>query len=273
MDRAQSIIMNWYYASRGKTKGPVAAADFQAQVKAGTVAGETPVWREGLAAWQAYGSLLEAGGGLAQSDEQVVWCAECGGIVRREETIAFEGHHICARCKPAFVQKMREGSALPRLGVWRLGRQVVLAREGRLADRCIHCNGAATHRVRCKLRWYPAWMLLLVLFACVPYLLAALFMGRRAEVETGLCDAHYRSRQWQKKFAVGCFVAGFGFITYGLITGGALFLLAFPAMLLGVLFMMSLSLLRPVTVDERFLHLVGADTRFLKSLPQWPERH
>jgi hypothetical protein len=40
-----------------------------------------------------------------------------------------------------------------------------------------------------------------------------------------------------------------------------------------MLFMLSLSLLRAVHIDKRFLYLVGAETRFLKSLPKWPEKH
>lgn len=266
-------VMDWYYSSGNKTKGPVSAEDFQALVKAGTVARDTLVWREGLTGWQPYGGLLEAGAGLPQADEQMVWCAECDATVLRAEAIPLDGHHVCARCKPAFVQKMREGIALPRLGVWRRGRQVVLSREGRLADRCLYCNAAATHRVACKVRWYPQWIFLLLFCACVPYLLAALFMGRKAVVKVGLCDTHYRIRQWQKYLAGACVVLAIGCGIYGVVFGSAIFLLVFPAIVLWLLFMLSLSLLRAFYMDERFLYLVGAETRFLKSLPKWPERH
>jgi hypothetical protein len=42
-----------------------------------------------------------------------VRCAVCAKIVAEEESVAFEGSHICASCKPGYFQKLREG-ALPR---------------------------------------------------------------------------------------------------------------------------------------------------------------
>lgn len=44
----------------------------------------------------------------------LVQCAECGNAFPREEVLVFGEHNICAGCKPAFQQKLAEGSFRPR---------------------------------------------------------------------------------------------------------------------------------------------------------------
>lgn len=39
-------------------------------------------------------------------------CAQCGGFFRIEEMIAFDKYHVCARCKPVFLQKLAEGTRI-----------------------------------------------------------------------------------------------------------------------------------------------------------------
>ena len=53
--------MNWYYAVGQDQKGPVTEEQLQALVKDGVVTGDTLVWREGLANWQAYRTLAAPG--------------------------------------------------------------------------------------------------------------------------------------------------------------------------------------------------------------------
>jgi hypothetical protein len=48
--------MTWYYAVNGQQIGPVAEAEFHNLVKAGTIKPDTLVWRDGLTAWQPYGT-------------------------------------------------------------------------------------------------------------------------------------------------------------------------------------------------------------------------
>lgn len=54
-------------------------------------------------------------------NEQVT-CAECQQLVDRENTIEYGDTLICARCKPVFVQRLREGlvqlAATPYAGFW-----------------------------------------------------------------------------------------------------------------------------------------------------------
>ena len=37
-------------------------------------------------------------------------CAECSGIFNVQNMIALAGVHVCARCKPLFLQKLSEGA-------------------------------------------------------------------------------------------------------------------------------------------------------------------
>lgn len=53
--------MNWYYAIGQEQKGPVSDEQLQGLVKDGVVTADTLVWREGLANWQAYRTLMPSG--------------------------------------------------------------------------------------------------------------------------------------------------------------------------------------------------------------------
>jgi uncharacterized RDD family membrane protein YckC len=52
----------------------------------------------------------------AVSATEVV-CAECNKIFPKDSAIQYGGVWVCANCKPAFVQKLREGAHLPSTGV------------------------------------------------------------------------------------------------------------------------------------------------------------
>ena len=49
--------MQWYYAEQGQQKGPVEDTALSDLVNSGVVKDDTLVWYEGLANWQAYGSV------------------------------------------------------------------------------------------------------------------------------------------------------------------------------------------------------------------------
>ena len=127
--------MNWYYVQGGNSIGPVSQADFDALVQNGTIQPETLVWHEGLANWQAYSGVkaaapgavataamtggavaTEAGASPAVAGGPEVVCAECNRIFPKENTIQYGGVWVCANCKPAFLQKLREGARMPGTG-------------------------------------------------------------------------------------------------------------------------------------------------------------
>lgn len=112
--------MSWHYLEGSEQRGPVTDADFEALVRGGTVRHDTLVWREGMAEWLPYaqvvgppaGAPLRMAGAVSAPPGQVL-CAECGRAFPPEEVIRHGNQFICADCKPVFLQKLKEGVALP----------------------------------------------------------------------------------------------------------------------------------------------------------------
>jgi hypothetical protein len=48
--------------------------------------------------------------GEAPSDTAA--CAECDQMFRVQDMISHNGHYVCARCKPVFLQKLAEGAKI-----------------------------------------------------------------------------------------------------------------------------------------------------------------
>ncbi len=100
--------MQWYYEQEGRRAGPVDDLELERLVAAGTIRDPTLVWREGLTNWQPYATLRGAPttGDLAN-------CSQCGRLLATSEMAQFGQRWVCADCKPVFVQRLREGAALP----------------------------------------------------------------------------------------------------------------------------------------------------------------
>jgi uncharacterized RDD family membrane protein YckC len=115
--------MDWYYVDAGQQAGPVNDAQLEALASRGTILSDTLVWREGMDNWRMYGEVKAPGSGslLAPPVEapapptvapgQAV-CAECGRVFDVQEMIPFRNAHVCAGCKPVFMQKLAEGATI-----------------------------------------------------------------------------------------------------------------------------------------------------------------
>jgi len=107
--------MSWYYAEAGQQRGPVTDAELEDLVKAGTVQPDTLIWRDGMPNWQSY-SQVQGGAAppsAAPLPEDAVVCSSCGRMFGRDEVIKYGDAWVCAACKPAFVQRLKEGVSLP----------------------------------------------------------------------------------------------------------------------------------------------------------------
>ena len=112
--------MSWYYAENNERRGPIEDAAFQALVTAGTIKPETLVWRDGFADWMPYSGAVSVASQLSTSPagattgpvSGAVSCSQCGRLFPADETIAYEGKHVCAECKPLFFQKIKEGASV-----------------------------------------------------------------------------------------------------------------------------------------------------------------
>lgn len=113
--------MRWYYAVGSEKAGPVTELEIEALVRNGTITPNTYVWNELVGKWVLYGDL-KAGrtdGGAAPRQAaapaaagQSV-CAECGGVFPVDDMVRYDRQTVCAACKPAFFQKVKEGAILP----------------------------------------------------------------------------------------------------------------------------------------------------------------
>ena len=128
--------MNWFYASQGQRAGPVDDDGFARLVADGTVNDATLVWHAGMPDWMPYaqaratvppapgtaGPLAFAGAQSAPVAAVVpgayqAQCSQCGRVFPGDEVIRLEGFNVCAECKPALLQKMRQGLS-PAVGAW-----------------------------------------------------------------------------------------------------------------------------------------------------------
>jgi uncharacterized RDD family membrane protein YckC len=112
--------MSWYYAENNERRGPIEDAAFQSLVAAGTIKSDTLVWREGFANWLPYSSAASTGSAASSSpvgiagtaSSSAVACSQCGHTFPADETITYEGRHVCVQCKPLFFQKVKEGATV-----------------------------------------------------------------------------------------------------------------------------------------------------------------
>ena len=119
--------MKWFYVENGQQAGPVEETHFPELVRLGKLRADTLMWREGLANWEPFSTACPqefaalapvlsaaappaAAASAAGGNEAV--CAECGGIFNKDDMIPHGSVHICARCKPVFMQKLAEGAKL-----------------------------------------------------------------------------------------------------------------------------------------------------------------
>jgi hypothetical protein len=269
--------MQWFYANGDNPQGPVSEEEFQALVKTGAIKPDTLVWHEGLPQWTAHGTLanpsLPPPPPLLPPVANGVQCVECHQSFPPEEVIQLEGMHVCARCKPVFVQKMREGVQYlsPSLRLWRKGKVLVMARDAELPDRCVKCNSPADgFRLKRKLNWHPSWVILMLCVNLIVYLIVALVTSRKATIEIGLCSYHRSARTrnlWLAWGGVGSMVlATVGAIAFD---SGWPMLLALVSLISTIVFGLLAKQVSPAFIDKDFVHLNGVKPAFLESLPEW----
>ena len=264
--------MEWYYAEDGRQCGPVSTEQLEGLVRSGKLLPTGLVWRAGMPEWQTYVSTQPAAPpGLAAGDTGR--CAECGQTVSRNDLLRYENSWICARCKPIFFQRLREGAAPPAsLLIWRSDRLLVMSQGAELPDRCVKCNAPAHgQRLRRKLYWHSPYIYLLILLNLLIYVIVAMIVRKRAQVEVGLCEPH-RS---QRRLAIGLgWLMGLG--------GLALFILSLVnnwgwfALLGFVLFITGLvwgaakgPVISAKKIDPQFVWVKGVCRDYLATLPEW----
>ena len=271
--------MNWFYALHNERRGPVADTEIASLLRNGTLTSATLVWRDGMENWlplSAVGQQFNLGVRVAAASPAgtLERCAECGLGFPRGDMIEFEKSWVCASCKPVFFQKLREGVPTGgATGVWRRKRQLVVALDAVLPDRCVKCNcdvgGARFKRV---LYWHHPALYLMILFpSLLIYAIVALAVRKRAILMIGLCPEHRSQRTrailiaWLLAVLGGC-----GAFVGIMDEKGALAVAGFASLLIAMI----LGAVRgPVVQAKRIehgqAHLSGVCRKYLEELPEW----
>ena len=147
--------MTWYYKDQDKAHGPFTQTELQALINKKTINAATLVRRESEDDWrplaafakskaqtQAQESAAASAGGMppateaapaqkaAASETAGETCSQCGKPFPPDQLVFFDGKAICAGCKPAFVQRIKEGAgidtAMRYAGFWiRFGAKII----------------------------------------------------------------------------------------------------------------------------------------------------
>src|SRR5438105_983048 len=182
--------MEWHYAENGQRRGPVSQQELDDLVCSGKLPPTSLVWRQGMTDWQPY-AATELGAPPILAGGNTAPCVECGQVFSTDDLLRYENSWVCAKCKPIFFQRVKEGAAPPAsLMLWRSGRVLVMGQGASLPDRCVKCNAPAHgQRLVRKLYWHSPFLYLLILASILIYAIVALIVRKRARVEIGICDS------------------------------------------------------------------------------------
>ena len=263
--------MEWFYDANGQQAGPVSDSQLADLARTGAVTPQTLVWRHGMAQWQPYAAVAPANT-PATTDAGATLCIECGQAFPVTEMVADDKAFVCAGCKPVFFQKLKEGVAVGAARLWRTPKDLVMAKEATLPDRCVKCHAPATgERLKRNLYWHPPWIYILILASLLIYVIVALIIRKRATIHIGLCDEHRAARRNAIALGWGILLAGIGTIIAAIsfssgwagLTGGVLII---AGTIYGSVRGRVVSAAR---IDDQHLWLRGVCPAFLDTLPEW----
>jgi hypothetical protein len=273
--------MDWFYANNGQQVGPVSETQLDQLAQAGTVTPATLVWRQGAADWQPYSVARPTLPTPPSASPQLLppiidqqRCVECQRVFSTSDLLRYENVHVCAECKPAFFQKIREGLT-PGLQIWKSGKFLVLRKDAALPPRCVKCN-APQHgnRIKRKLFWHPPWIYVLIPAGLLVYAIVATIIGKRAIVDVPLCVEHRRLR-WRDLLITWVIILScLGAFAYAIVASSGWFalvglLLLFAAAIYGSI---RTTIVTPKRIDDHFAWLKGVGPEYLAPFPEFTGR-
>jgi hypothetical protein len=262
--------MNWFYSDGKQQQGPVSDAQLDELLRSGKINQTTPVWREGMTDWQPLN--------VARSDVPPIpgarnTCVECGKTFPPDEIIYLNNSPVCAGCKPVYLQRLKEGAALPAGGsVWRAGKKLVTRTGTILPDRCTRCNApAGGYKLKRELYWmHPAFFLFLLCNLLV-LLIVYMIVRKKAVLHIGLCEKHRAQRK--RGLIIGWSSVPLGII---LIIGAAVFQSGWWV-LTGLLVLIGGGItagimartIAATKIDKDYVWATGCHKDFLADVPEW----
>lgn len=267
--------MHWYYESGGQQIGPLTEEQFRAEVRKGKISQDTLVWNESLTGWIKYGTLAAPSPPPVSVPQQTFAatqsCSQCRRNLQQQEMIQYGGLWVCAACKPAFFQRLKEEGRVSAL--WRDGKFLVAARDTVLPDRCVKCNRPAGGlRMTKKLYWHHPALYLLICAGVLIYAIVALVVRKTATLHLGICEEHRNKRK--RSIAITWSLVAITtvlFVVSAVTEEGAIAGLAVLMLLAAIIFgIVTTQLVAPVKIDDQgVVWLKGVPPAYLEGLPSY----
>jgi hypothetical protein len=268
--------MHWYYENKREQVGPLTEEQFRAEVRKGRVSQDTMVWNESLTSWTKFGAIATATSPPPapvphQPFAALQSCSQCSRNLPEQEMIQYGGLWICAACKPAFFQRLKEEGRVS--AIWRDGKFLVAARDTVLPDRCVKCNRPARGlRMTKKLYWHPPAYYLLVCAGLLLYAIVALIVRKTATLHLGICEEHRNKRR--RSIAIAWSLVALAVVLFVVSAStnegtfaGISVLLILGAIIFGIV---TTQLVAPVKIDHQgVVWLKGVPPAYLEGLPAY----
>lgn len=231
--------------------GPVSDGELDSLAASGVIDASTLAWKEGLADWLP---LAEARPGVTIPKAGQEACSQCGTFHSPDDLVALSGLRVCGACKPAVVQRIKEGLPFTNLeNTWKDNKLVVTEAETELPRRCFRCNSSDVQMaVKAKME-------------------RSFTINRSFSVQVHFCQACGNKRRMKSWGAGFAFVLGAILLAFAGSIPPAVAFLALVAVLTTSLSLSSFD--RPARLQKskgKTLWISGAGKPFLDSLPKWP---
>jgi len=158
-------------------------------------------------------------------------------------------------------------------GVWQRDGLLVMEKTAPLPARCLRCNRPVSRTLRAKLSWHPPAIYFVLLAHVLAYLVVALIVRKRAEVEVPMCDEHLAARKRN-------LILGWGTVAFSVLLAGwaiqaenGVGCVVVSVLLLAglVVAVLAANVVPPKRIDDRFVWLKKVSPDYLAVLPPAPE--
>lgn len=159
------------------------------------------------------------------------------------------------------------GSANP----YREGKLLVVPAGSSIPPNCVKCGTPTSDKLRMKFHWHSSWLYLLIFAGLIIYLIVALIVQKKVNLEVPFCSAHRSCRTRMNITGAGLLIASVpaSFVLAALdVDGGWIALIAVVLAFSGLVVLALVgSSFCPVYIDESYATFKGAGEQFLVTLP------